>query len=342
MRIAQVSQMFEPTPPIAYGGTERVVSWLTEELVRAGHDVTLFATGDSKTSARLVPIMERAIRPGGEIRDWVPVYVALLETVRRRAPEFDLVHFHIDSHPLPLFSRQETPFLLTMHGRLDLPEYSAAYGLFREVPLVAISEFQRSFLRRQRWAATIYHGLPDMLRLVDHKGSYLAFLGRISPEKGIEAAIEISKRVGRPLKVAAKVDKVDQDYYRDVVKPKFDEAHVEFVGEIEDAQKQVFLGGASALLFPGRWPESFGLAMIEAMACGTPVIGFRVASVPEVVDDEVTGFVVEDIDEAVAAVARVDQLSRAQVRARFDARFRAERMMSDYVKVYEAIRENPS
>ena len=338
MRIAQVSQMFEPTPPVGYGGTERVVSWLTEELVREGHDVTLFATGDSKTSARLVPIIERAIRPGGEIRDWVPVYVALLETVRRRTGEFDVIHFHIDTHPLPLFSRQETPFLLTMHGRLDLPEYALAYGLFRDVPMVAISDFQRSFLPEQRWAATVYHGLPDMLRLVDRPAGYLAFLGRISPEKGIEAAVEISKRAGRPLKVAAKVDKVDQDYYRDVVKPKFDEAHVEFVGEIDDAQKQAFLGGASALLFPGRWPESFGLAMIEAMACGTPVIGFRVASVPEVVDDGVTGFVVEDNDGGVAAVGRADRLSRAQVRARFEARFRAQRMASDYVKLYETIR----
>jgi glycosyltransferase involved in cell wall biosynthesis len=342
MRIAQVSQMFEPTPPTGYGGTERVVSWLTEELVRAGHDVTLFATGDSKTSARLVPVIERAIRPGGEIRDWVPIYVALLEEVRRAAPQFDVIHFHIDSHPLPLFSRQETPFLLTMHGRLDLPEYLAAYGLFTEVPLVAISNFQRSFLPQQRWAATVYHGLPDMLQLVDRKGSYLAFLGRISPEKGIEAAIEISKRAGRPLKVAAKVDKVDQDYYRDVVKPKFDGAHVEFVGEIDDTQKQVFLGGASALLFPGRWPESFGLAMIEAMACGTPVVGFPVASIPEVVDDGITGFVVGDVGEAVSAVSQCDQLNRANVRARFEARFRAERMMSDYVKVYETIRKNPS
>jgi glycosyltransferase involved in cell wall biosynthesis len=261
--------------------------------------------------------------------------------VRRAASQFDIIHFHIDSLPLPLFSRQETPFVLTMHGRLDLPEYPAVYGLFKDIPLVAISEFQRSFLPHQRWVATIHHGLPDMLRLVEREEKYLAFLGRISTEKGIEDAVEISERAGLPLRVAAKVEKVDQDYFRDVIKSKFEATGVEFLGEIDDSGKQAFLGGASALLFPGRWPESFGLAMIEAMACGTPVIGFRTASVPEVVDDGVTGFIVDDIAEAVAAVPQCKLLSRAKVRARFEARFRAERMMSDYVKVYEAIRSKP-
>lgn len=337
MRIAQISQLYEPVPPRLYGGTERVVSWITEELVRLGHDVTLFASGDSKTKAALTPIIPKAIRRDSCVKDPSAIYVRLIETICKQASSYDILHFHIDALPFPLFSRQDRPFLTTLHGRLDLPEYREVYRLFPNVPLVSVSRSQRRRLRlpHLNWAGTVLHGMP--LRLLTPRRvrpSYLAFLGRISREKGIESAIAIARTSGIKLKIAAKVDKVDWEYFISDVKPQMDGAGVEYVGEIGDRQKPAFLSGAHALLFPIDWPEPFGLAMIEAMACGTPVIAFNRASVPEVVDDGVTGFIVADEKEAAIAVRNLGQLDRSQVRARFEERFSARRMVEDYLKIY--------
>ncbi len=340
MRIAQVAQLFEPVPPPGYGGTERVVSWLTEELVEAGHDVTLFASGDSATRARLCPVIPRSIRLSSLYRDYMPLYVKLLEDVLVKAPEFDIIHFHIDTLPFPLFTRQKTPFLSTLHGRLDLPEYHLVYGMYPTAPLVPISMSQRGLFpadQRQHWMATVHNGLPeDSLRPLTRKRDYLAFLGRISPEKGIEAAIEIARRSKIPLKIAAKIDKADHDYFEQRVRPLLG-SDVVCVGEINDAQKAEFLSGAVALLFPIAWPEPFGLAMIEAMACATPVIAFDKGSVREVIDDGVTGFVVPpgDIGAAVACLGRASRLSPDIIRQSFERRFTARRMALAYVAIYE-------
>jgi glycosyltransferase involved in cell wall biosynthesis len=339
MRIAQIAPLFESVPPRRYGGTERVVYWLTEELVAMGHDVTLFATGDSVTSAELVPVRAQAARfvPNFE-RNNAP-YARLLELVRRRAREFDVLHFHIDFHPFALFTRQPTPFVNTLHGRLDQDWVPEIYDLFPEVPLVSVSNAQRRPMPRLNWAATVLHGMPPAVLTPQpaSRRDYFAFLGRISPEKGIETAIRIARAAGTRLRIAAKIGEEDVQYYRDVVAPLLQAGDVEFLGEIDDAQKPDFLSGARALLFPIDWPEPFGLVMIEAMACGCPVIAMRRGSVPEVVEDGLTGYVVANLAEAVAACARVDALDRAAVRRRFEQRWTAARMAGDYLALYERL-----
>ncbi|MBV8524044.1 MAG: glycosyltransferase family 4 protein [Acetobacteraceae bacterium] len=343
MRIAQVAPLFEAVPPKMYGGTERVVSFLTEELVSLGHDVTLFASADSVTRARLEGVWPRAIRLDPGVRDWIAAYARMLELVRRRAHEFDVLHFHIDYFPLSLFSRQATPFVSTLHGRLDLPEFKGIYELFPNAPLISISDAQRRPLPNQNWVATVLHGVPGTrLKPQPIQPSYLAFLGRIAPEKGIDRAIRIAARAGVKLKVAAKIDAADLDYFESQIKPLMAAEHIEFVGEINDAQKPEFLSGAHALLFPIDWPEPFGLVMIEAMACGTPVIAFRRGSVPEVVDHGVSGFIVDNEDEAVAAVDRLGRLNRQRVRAQFDRRWTSRRMTEDYLAVYRALCFEPA
>jgi glycosyltransferase involved in cell wall biosynthesis len=337
MRIAQIAPLFEAVPPKLYGGTERVVYSLTEELVAMGHDVTLFASGDSLTSAKLEPVWPQALRLDPNIRDWVSTYAILMEYVRQRSDQFDVLHFHVDYWPNSLFSRQDVPFVTTLHGRLDLPEFAAVYRMFPNAPLVSISDNQRSPVPDLGWASTVYHGMPQNLltpQPVTGERDYFAFLGRISPEKGIERAIRIAQACGVTLKVAAKVDKADQEYFEREVEPLLATGGVEFIGEINDAQKPAFLSGAKALLFAIDWPEPFGLVMIEAMACGCPVIAFRRGSVPEVMDDGVTGFIVENVEEAIVACGKLDQLDRAKVRAQFDKRFTARRMAEDYVTVY--------
>ncbi|MCW3476780.1 glycosyltransferase family 4 protein [Limobrevibacterium gyesilva] len=340
MRIAQIAPLFEAVPPKLYGGTERVVYSLTEELVAMGHDVTLFASGDSVTSAKLDAPWPRALRLDPDVRDWVATYNLLVEYVYRRKDQFDVMHFHIDYFPNSLFSRQNVPFLTTLHGRLDLPEFAAVYRMFPDVPLISISNSQRRPVPDLGWAATVLHGMPkDLLtpQPVAGERDYFAFLGRISPEKGIERAIQIAGTLGVKLKVAAKVDKADAEYFKESVEPLLAHAHVEFIGEINDAQKPAFLSGAKALLFPIDWPEPFGLVMIEAMACGCPVIAMRRGSVPEVMDDGITGFIVENVDEAVAACGRLDMLDRARVRGQFEKRWTSRRMAEDYLRVYQRL-----
>jgi glycosyltransferase involved in cell wall biosynthesis len=338
MRIAQIAPLFEAVPPKLYGGTERVVSNLTEALVDLGHDVTLFASGDSVTAATLEPVWPRALRLDPSIRDWVSTYAYMIEYVRQRCASFDVLHFHLDYFPNSVFTRQPVPFVTTLHGRLDLPELQAVYGAFPQVPLVSISDSQRKPMPNVNWTATVLHGIPEKL-LTPQPSShdYFAFLGRISPEKGIERAIQIAGRCGVKLKVAAKVDRADDEYFQSSVAPLLKDANVEFIGEINDSQKPGFLSGARALLFPIDWPEPFGLVMIEAMACGTPVVAFRRGSVPEVMEDGVTGFIVDNVDEAVAACGRLDRIDRATVRRRFEKRWTSRRMAQDYVAVYERL-----
>jgi glycosyltransferase involved in cell wall biosynthesis len=337
MRIAQIAPLYECVPPKLYGGTERIVSYLTEELVRQGHDVTLFASADSKTSAKLVPCCDMALRLNPSIRDALPYHVIMMEQVRQRAREFDILHFHVDYLHGPLVRQLSCPALTTQHGRLDLPDLASFYGIFHDLPLVSISSDQRRYLRHANWVGTVHHGLPrDLLPFQRNAGEgYLVFLGRISPEKRPDLAIEIATKAGVPLKIAAKVDRVDQTYWEEKILPMV-EAHpnVEFVGEVNEQEKAELLGKASALVFPIDWPEPFGLVMIEAMACGTPVIAFRRGSVPEVVEDGVSGFGVETVEQAVAAVGRIADLDRAAVRAAFERRFTVERMVKDYVGIY--------
>jgi glycosyltransferase involved in cell wall biosynthesis len=339
MRIAQIAPLHERVPPKHYGGTERVVSFLTEELVRQGHDVTLFASGDSRTSAKLVRCCEMALRVNPSVRETLPYHMIMLDEVCRRIEQFDVLHFHIDVLHAPLVRDIADRTLTTLHGRLDLPDLAPFYGAFRELPLVSISNDQQQYLRNVNWLGTIYHGLPrDLLPFQPSAGGYLAFLGRIAPEKGPDRAIEIAARIGMRLKIAAKVDRVDQGYWEEKIRPMV-EAHpdVEFIGEVDDNDKGDFLGGAAALLFPIDWPEPFGLVMIEAMACGTPVIAFRRGSVPEIVEDGLSGFVVDTIEEAVTAVRRIATLDRAKVRAQFERRFTAERMARSYLDIYRKL-----
>jgi glycosyltransferase involved in cell wall biosynthesis len=338
MRIAQIAPLYEAVPPKLYGGTERVVSFLTEELVAMGHDVTLFASGDSVTSAHLVPVWPHALRLDPAIRDTLAPHMLLMEAVRRHAPEFDVMHFHNDYWPFSLFSRQRTPFLTTMHGRLDLAELQATFDRFPGVPLVSISEAQRQTLPHSRFIGTVLHGLPPEL-LTPRPGpqDYLAFLGRMSPEKGPDRAIRIARACGIPLRIAAKVDKADEAYFDSMIRPMLEGPGVEMIGEINEAQKVDFLNGAQALLMPIDWPEPFGLVMIEAMACGTPVIAMRCGAVPEIIEDGVSGFIVEDEAGAAAAVGRLRALSRTVVRARFEARFTARRMAEDYLALYHTL-----
>src|SRR3984885_7018935 len=335
MHIAQVAPLTEAVPPKLYGGTERVVSWLTEELVALGHEVTLFASGDSVTSARLEAMWPRSLRLDGSVRDPNALHMVLVELVYRRASEFDLIHFHLDYYPFSLFSRQSTPFVTTMHGRLDLPEHQPVFDEFSSVPVVSISNAQRRALPQANWVRTVHHGLPeDLLRPKPIKPSYFAFLGRIAPEKGLDRAIQIAEHCGVPLKVAAKVDKADREYYEGQIRPLMNTPLVEYIGEINDADKSEFLSGAIALLVPIDWPEPFGLVMIEAMACGTPVIAYSAGSVPEIVEDGVTGFIVKNEVEAADAIReRLGSLSRTKIRARFEERFTARRMATDYLEV---------
>src|SRR3989440_842284 len=340
MQIAQIAPLTEAIPPKLYGGTERVVYWLVEELVALGHDVTLFASGDSCTSAKLEAFWPRALRLDGSIRDPNALHMAMLEQVRRQADDFDFLHFHLDYYPFSLFSRQSTPFITTLHGRLDLPEHQPVFDTFSSIPVVSISNAQRRPLPQARWIKTIHHGLPEKLFLpMPVKPSYFAFLGRIAPEKRVDRAIRIAEHCGIPLKIAAKVDRADRDYYEEEIRPMLASPNVEYIGEISDKDKSEFLSGAIALLVPIDWPEPFGLVMIEAMACGTPVIAFNRGSVPEIVDDGKTGFVVEDEISAVAAVDRLAGLDRGEIRRIFERRFTARRMALDYLKVYRGLME---
>lgn len=338
MRIAQVAPLIESVPPTGYGGTERVVSYLTEELVRQGHDVTLFASGDSQTSARLVAATPQALRLAGDVVDPIAPQIVELEQVATQADRFDVIHWHLDYFHLAMSRRLAVPQLTTLHGRLDIADVQDLYTEFTEMPVVSISDDQRTPLPQAQWAATIHHGLPqDEFRPSYEPGSYLAFLGRISPEKRADRAAEVARRVGMPLRIGAKVDTADQEYFEKNVEPLLGHDHVEWVGEVSGEAKADLLRNAAALLFPIDWAEPFGLVMIEAMACGTPVIAYRFGSVPEVIDEGKTGFIVESIDASADAVRRLGELDRRIVRRTFEERFTAERMTRDYVQVYERL-----
>jgi glycosyltransferase involved in cell wall biosynthesis len=338
MRIAQVAPLYESVPPKLYGGTERVVSYLTEALVAKGHDVTLFASGDSETAARLVPACPTSLRLNRECIDQMAHHYVMLQEVMDRAEEFDLVHFHVDYLHFPLSRLLGVRNLTTLHGRLDMPDLVPLYRKFPDMPVVSISHAQRRPLPWINWVGNVYHGLPvNRLAAGDGAGGYLAFLGRICPEKRVDRAIQIAQRVGMPLKIAAKVDRADREYYDCKIKPLLAEPNVEYIGEITEDQKTKFLGNAYAYLFPIDWPEPFGLTMIEAMACGTPTIAYNCGSVPEVLSHGLSGLVVNNMAEAVSAVAQVSTLNRTACRKEFEARFTASRMAHDYVKLYESI-----
>jgi len=342
LRIAQVTPLTEAVPPKLYGGTERIVHWLTEELVTLGNDVTLFASGDSHTSARLEAVWPKALRLDGSVRDPNALHIVMLERVRQKCDdeEFDFLHFHLDYYPFSLFSRQPTPFLTTLHGRLDLPEHQPVFTTFSSVPVISISNAQRRPVPQANWIRTIHHGLPEnLLTPRPVKPSYLGVLGRIAPEKGVDRAIKIAIRCGIPLKIAAKIDRADEEYFEQIIRPMIDHPLVEYIGEIGDREKSDFLSGAMGLLVPIDWPEPFGLVMIEAMACGTPVIAYNRGSVPEIVEQDLTGFIVEDEISAVAAVDRLHQLDRGMIRKQFEARFTARRMALDYLAAYRSLME---
>jgi len=338
MRIAQVAPLTEAVPPKLYGGTERVVHWLTEELVALGHEVTLYASGDSRTSAKLEAPWPRALRLDSSIRDPNALHMMMLELVRQRSHEFDMLHFHLDYYPFSVFARQATPFVTTLHGRLDLPEHQPLFATFPTLPVISISNSQRRPVPHAGWVRTIHHGLPEKLLMPKPvKPSYLAFLGRIAPEKGVDRAIHIAREVGIPLKMAAKVDRADREYYEEKIKHLIDGKDVEYIGEIADHEKSEFLSGALGLMVTIDWPEPFGLVMIEAMACGTPVIAFNRGSVPEIIEEGLTGFVVEDEQGAIGAAYRLGELSRERIRARFEERFTARRMAQDYLAAYRSL-----
>ena len=337
MRIAHISPLAESVPPRLYGGTERVIWWLTEGLVDQGHDITLFASGDSVTSANLIPGSDRSLRLGG-INDHLASLLAMLDQVLKRADEFDVLHFHLDFLHFPTFRHLAHKCVTTLHGRQDLPDFQPAYRAFPEMKLVSISDDQRLPIVDANFVATVHHGMPrNLIPLGDGNGDYLAFMGRISPEKRPDRAIEIARRAGLRLKIAAKVDRADAAYFEDHIKVLLDDPLVEFVGEIGDADKPAFLGDARALLFPVDWPEPFGLVMIEAMAAGTPIIAWRNGSTPEVIEHGRNGFLVESIADAVAAVEASAALPRAAVRAAFERRFTSDRMVRDYLRVYEGL-----
>jgi glycosyltransferase involved in cell wall biosynthesis len=342
MKIAQIAPLMESVPPRLYGGTERIVSYLTEELVALGHDVTLFASGDSITAANLVPCVPQALRLNLTVRDTIPYYMLMLDRVRQRAGEFDLLHFHIDQFHFPLFRSIACRTVTTLHGRQDLPDLPPLYLGFDDMPLVSISNAQRRPVPNANFSATVYHGLPAGLHrpIAEPRGGYVAFLGRISPEKRPDRAIAIARSLGIPLKIAAKVDRVDDVYFRTHIEPLLNEPGVEFIGEINEHQKTQFLGEAQALLFPVDWPEPFGLSMIEAMACGTPVLAFRCGSVPEIIEDGLTGAIVDTMEQALVALPQVMALDRKKVRKRFEQRFSATRMAKDYVEVYRSLLES--
>jgi glycosyltransferase involved in cell wall biosynthesis len=339
VRIAQIAPLAESVPPKLYGGTERVVSYLTEELVAMGQRVTLFASGDSETAAELVKCAPRALRLDDEVKDPVPRLLHMLECVRRRAQEFDVLHFHVDHLHLPFFRMIAGKSVTTLHGRLDIPGLAELYHDFAEMPLISISDAQRAPLKEANWLGTVYHGLAAWVCPFNEapSGGYLAFLGRISPEKRLDRAIDIARRAGMRLRIAAKVDFTDEEYFHKIIAPRLREPGVEFIGEVNEAQKSEFLGNAAALVFPIDWPEPFGLAMIEAMSCGTPVIAWPHGAVPEVLDPGLTGFIVNSIDEGVAAVRKIATLERRHVRRRFEERFSAKRMAQDYVRLYQRL-----
>ena len=338
MRIAQVAPLAESVPPKLYGGTERVVAWLVDELVNMGHEVTLFASGDSVTGAELIPVCPRALRLGRPRTDPMAIQAALIEEVACRANDFDLIHAHIDWLHLPLLSRLGVPFLTTCHGRLDLPLFPDVIRHFPKAAFVSISENQRIPLPEGNWIGTIYHGLPqDLFRPSFEPGSYLAFLGRLTAEKGPEPAMRIARAVGMPLQIAAKVPRGETAFFRERIEPQVDGKQVRLIGEVNDHAKQGFLAGAAALLFPIDWPEPFGLVMIEAMACGTPVIAYRSGSVPEVVDHGITGFVVSGEEEAIQAIGRLGELDRRRIRAQFEKRFTSRRMADEYLNHYAGL-----
>ena len=339
MKIAQVAPLWESVPPKLYGGTERVVSYLTEELVNQGHDVTLFASGDSVTRANLVPVTERALRlDRGNVMDPIVHHVRMLEMVFEQAHEFDVIHFHTDYLHFPVVKRLPLTTLTILHGRLDIPDLIALFRQISDVNVVSVSDAQRNPVHWANWRGTVYHGLPtELYRLRAKLGSYLAFLGRISPEKRVDRAIQIAKQAGKELKIAAKIDSVDRDYFESKIKPLLTDPLIEYIGEIGQGEKNEFLGNASALLFPIDWPEPFGLVMIEAMACGTPTIAYRNGSVPEVLEDKKTGFIVNSLQDAVRAVDRISLLSRHTCRTIFEQRFSASRMTGDYLRIYGAL-----
>jgi glycosyltransferase involved in cell wall biosynthesis len=334
MKIAQVAPLIEAVPPKLYGGTERVVAYLTDALVELGHEVTLFASGDSDTKATLAPIWPRALRLDPSIHDYFAPLFMQLETVARRAREFDVIHCHLDYFAYPILRLLGVPAVTTLHGRLDLPELPPLYKVYSDTPVVSISDSQREPLPQANYVATIHHGLPQTSLQKGPGGEYLAFLGRISPEKAPDAAIRIATAAGMPLKIAAKVDKVDQEYFKTKIEPLLASANVEFIGEIGEHQKSEFLGNAAALLFPIAWREPFGLVMIEAMACGTPVIAFNNGSVPEVLENGLTGYIVESEEAAVKALRGIRAMNRDKIRAEFERRFTAQHMAQNYLKLY--------
>lgn len=339
MRIAQIAPLYEAVPPPLYGGTERVVSHLADALVRLGHDVTLFASGDSRTKARLVPVRDRALRLDPDLSWDLPAHIAMLEAVHEQAHRFDVLHFHTDCLQMPLFRDIAQRTVTTLHGRLDIRDLQPFFACYRRFPLVSISDHQRRPLASANFVATVHHGLPRNLYpfTAEPEGGYLAFLGRTAPEKRVDRAIAIAKRAGSKLKIAAKVDRADRAHFGERIAPLLDDPLVEFVGEIGEADKPAFLGNAGALLFPIDWPEPFGLVMIEAMACGTPVIAWPCGAVPEVIDHGVTGFIVDDIDRAAAAVPEAARLDRRRIRRVFEERFSAEAMARAYVRIYERL-----
>jgi glycosyltransferase involved in cell wall biosynthesis len=339
MKIAQIAPLMESVPPRLYGGTERIVAYLTDELVRLGHDVTLFASGDSVTTANLVPCAAMALRLDCKVRDPIPYYMLMLDRVRELADDFDILHFHIDQFHFPLFRPIARRTVTTLHGRQDLHDLKPLYLGFGDMPLVSISDDQRKPIASSNFVATIHHGIPvDLLAPnYDPRGGYLVFLGRISPEKRPDRAIEIAQAVGLPLKIAAKIDKVDEAYFHEQIEPLLSKPGIEYVGEVNERGKAKLLGDARALLFPVDWPEPFGLVMIEAMACGTPVLAFRRGSVSEVIDEGVTGAVVETVEEAARRLPQLLRLDRRKVRRRFEQRFNSNRMARDYVQVYRSL-----
>jgi len=336
MKIAQVAPLYEAVPPKFYGGTERVVAHLSDALVDLGHDVTLFSSADAETKARLIPVRDQAIRlDPAPLKSDLAAHLTMLNEVRKRMDQFDIIHFHVDMVHFPLFENVASRTITTLHGRLDLKDLPEVYRAWPKFPLVSISDSQRQFLPFANWAGTVYHGMPERLYVFDPKPrGYLAFLGRMSPEKGPERAIAIAKKVGMPLKMAAKVDAADRAYFETEIRPLLDHPLIEFIGEIGDSQKSEFLGGAEALLFPIEWPEPFGLVMIEAMGCGTPVIAYDYGSAPEVIDTGITGYVVSGEDAAVKAVTAARSLDRHEIRRRFDRRFSATAMARGYLDLY--------
>ena len=335
MKIAQVAPLIESVPPQLYGGTERVVSYLTEELVRLGHDVTLFASGDSLTSARLRPMCDRALRLSKIPRDYLVHHLLMVNGVFNEAHLYDIIHFHLDYIHFPLARLSATPHVTTLHGRQDIHDLQFIYAEFADMPVISISDSQRGPLPGANWQNTVYNGVPEqLLTFHPQPGSYLAFLGRVSPEKGVEDAIAIALALGMTLKIAAKVDPVDKQYFNTQVKPLLQEPLIDFIGEISEMEKDDFLGNASALLFPINWPEPFGLVMIEAMACGTPIVAYNRGSVPEIVEHGVTGFIVDNPNQAIAATRAIDSIYRANCRRAFEERFSSKRMAEGYLKVY--------